>query len=256
MRTEKSPLNIGMSAAALGQWSARGGSFAAHAALLVRLPMREKVGLGNLSWGAIGSVTVGMLALQWFVNIHLSLYSLFGGGVLYGDDTSIRNFALVWLVLAAWEHRKRIEEEREGTEPHNHWPGISRLGLSDFLPLTPKVIAVAVEPALGFLAGALMRRLGFSMLGWMIIVASVCFCLSEWQVYQQAKQHRRDMRDIAKEGDWEAELMKDAAEQKKNADHHSGEASALATGVDGLEGSIENRRRERAGHSAADRGAL
>jgi hypothetical protein len=191
-----------------------------------------------------------MLALHWFDNVHFSLFMLFGGGVAYGNHTSLRNFALAWLALAAWEHFKRLDEEKRGVEPHNFSPGVSRFGLKEFLPFSPKVIAVAVEPALTFLAGALLRRVGFSMLGWVIIGASLCFSLSEWRLYQQTREHRRDMRDLAKEGLWESGLMKQSSGPQTECG-----SEPIQTGIDGLEGEIANRRQGRA-ESPAPGGAL
>jgi hypothetical protein len=246
-RIQPSPFNIGGAANPLGHWSARGVSFAALAALIVRLPVRKDVGLRNLSWSCIIVVTIGMLVLQWFDNVHLSLFSFFGGGVSYSNHAALRNYALAWFAFAAWEHFKRLSEEKRGVEPHNFSPGTSRLGLTEFLPFTPKVIAVAVEPALAFLCGALMRRFGFSMLGWALMGAALCFAGSEWQLYQQTREHRRDMRDLAKEGHWQSALMK----QNPGEQGELG-PEAIHTGITGLEHDIEDRMR--AGGSAAQGG--
>ncbi len=215
-RSEPSPFDV-RPGVPLGRWSARGGDAAALAALIVRLPLRKLVGLRNLAWGSIAVVAGSMLALQWFDNVHLSFSLFFGGGVFYGNHTSLRNFALAWLALALFERFKRLGEERRGDEPHTLSPGVSRLGLAEFLPFDAKVIAVGVEPALGFLAGAVLRRFGFSMLGWVVIVSSICFALTEWRLYQQTKEHRRDLRDLAKEGVWESDLMSDRPESVKGA---------------------------------------
>lgn len=44
--------------------------------------------------------------------------------------------------------------------------------------MEPKIVAVAVEPALSFLAGPVLRRFGFSMLGWVVMVSSIGFSLT------------------------------------------------------------------------------
>src|ERR1700683_4894955 len=121
-RVQPSPFDIGAAATPWGNWGARGGNFAALAALIVRLPLRKGVGFRNLSWRSIAVVTIGMLALNWFDNVHFSMFTLFGGGVSYGDHTALRNYALVWLALAVWEHFKRLDEEKRGAEPHNFSP--------------------------------------------------------------------------------------------------------------------------------------
>lgn len=175
-----------------------------------------------------------MMGLNWFDNVHFSFGLLFGGGLVYGNHTALRNFVLAWLALAVYEHFKRLDEEKRGVQPHNYSPGVSRLGLGELLPFSPKVIAVAVEPGLVFLAGAVLRRLGFSMLGW-VIGSAVCFAISQWRLYSQAKEHARDMSDLAKEGVCESDLMREGAERK--AWHVDGDASGLATGIDGLESS-------------------
>ena len=204
-RVQPSPFDIGAGGAPVGGLSARSKNFAALAALPVRLPLRKNVGFRNLSWSNIAVVFFAMLALHWFDNAHFGLFTLFGGGVLYGNHTALRNYALIWLALAIFEHYQRLTEEKHGAEPHNFWQGDSRFGLEEFLPLSAKVIAYAVEPGLAFLAGALLRRMGFSMLGWVVIASSVCFALSEWRLSRQKIDHRRDRRDLDKEAQWEAD---------------------------------------------------
>jgi hypothetical protein len=230
-RMQPSPFNIGAGGAPLGQLKSRAGNFAANAALIVRLLLRKDTGLRILSWSNIIVTFLGMMALHWFDNAHFGLYTLFGGGVMYGNNTALRNFALAWLALAVFEHFKRLDEEKRGVEPHNFSPGISRLGLGEFIPYGPKVIAVAVEPALAFLLGALLRRLGFSMLGWVVIASALCFAVCEWRLYQQVKEHRRDMRDMGKEAQWETEF----ANQSAATDGPAHEPEAMDTGMDGLD---------------------
>ena len=237
-RVQPSPFDIGTGRAPLGQLRARGGSFAALAALIVRLPLRSGVGLDLLSWTNIGVVFMAMQALNWFDNIHVSLFTMFGGGVMYGDHTSLRNFAFVWAALAVWEHYKRLDEEKRGVEPHTFSPGVNRIGLAELLPYSPKVIAVAVEPALAFLFGAVLRRLGFSMLGWVVIASAICFSLSEWRLSQQLKQHRRDRRNLDKEAQWEADIANESSGRQEDSEG----SDAIRTDIDGLESAIRNRR--------------
>ncbi len=251
-RVQPSPFNIGGTATPLGNWSRRGGSFAAVGAMPVRLPLRKNVGLRQLGWHDIVVVFLGLLALNWWSNVHFSMWTLLGGGVVYDNHAALRNFALAWAALAVFERLKRLDEEKRGAQPHTYSPGVTRLGLHEFLPLSPKVIAVAVEPALAFLSGAMCRRLGFSMLGWVIIASAVCFSISEWRVFEQLKEHGRDIGDMGLEAQWEADLMKQNGERK--AWHGDGQTSGLATGIDGLEGSIGKRTEPVDGASAG--GAL
>ncbi len=234
--------------APLGQLRSRGATFTLLSALIVRVPFRAEVGLRLLTWSNMLVDFAVMQGLNWFDNFHFSLFTLFGGGVAYGNHTALRNFAFLWLAFNVWEHFKRIDEEKRGVEPHNFAPGRSRLGLGDLLPWSPKVIAVAVEPGLAFLAGALLRRLGFSMLGWVVIVSALSFSISEWQLFQQTKEHRRDRRDLGKEAEWEADLANDSAGRGEAVD----ESEAMSTGTDGLESEIRSRRRAAA--SQASRG--
>ncbi len=192
-----------------------------------------------LSWSNIAFVFAAMMGLNWFDNVHFSFGLLFGGGLVYGNHTALCTSRSPGLALAIYEHFKRLDEEKRGVQPHNYSPGVSRFGLGELLPFSPKVIAVAVEPGLAFLAGAVLRRLGFSMLGWVVLGSAVCFAISEWQLYSQAREHARDMSDLAKEGVWESDLMREGAERK--AFHSDGDASGLATGIDGLESSIGKR---------------
>ena len=251
-RVQPSPFDIGAGGAPLGQLRARGGNFAALAALIVRLPLRKNVGFRNLSWSNIIVVTLALLGLQSFDNLHFNPFALlFGGGVIYGNHTAIRNYALVWAALAIFERYQRISEEKRGIEPHNFWQGDSRFGLKEFLPFSQKVIAFAVEPGLAFLAGAVLRRVGFSLLGWIVIVSALCFGVSEWRLYQRVKEDRRDKRDLGKEAQWEADLANESAGRYEAAQ----DPEPIQTGIDGLEGEIENRRRARA-REATEGGTL
>jgi hypothetical protein len=250
-RSTPSPFDIGAGGAPLGALKARGGNFAAISALIVRLPLRDKPGFRLLSWSNIAVVFLAMQGLQVWDNIHFSLFTLFGGGVVYGDHTSLFYFAFLWLALAVFENFKRLDEEKRGVQPHNFSPEESRFDLAGFLPLSPKVIAIAVEPGLAFLAGAILRRLGFSMLGWVIIGSAFCFAFSEWQFFEQVREHRRDLHDIGLEAQWEAGLANTSAARQDGIEN----SEPIHTGIDGLEREIENRRQGRAGEPA-EGGAL
>lgn len=249
-RVQSSPFDIGAGGAPLGQLKTTNRNLTALGALPVRLPLRKKVGLFNLTWMNIAAVSGTMLGIQWFDNLHVGLFTLFGGGVVYGNHTSLRNFAIAWAALAIWEHFQRLDEEKRGVEPHNFWQGDSRLGLTEFVPLKPKIIAIAVEPGLAFLCGAVLRRLGFSMLGWVIIASSLCFAFSEWRLSRQIIDHRRSRRDLEKEAQWEADLASESA--GRNESGHNPEA--LRTDIDGLENDI--RSRKQAEREAAQGGTL
>jgi hypothetical protein len=212
--------------------------------------LRSGVGFDLLSWTNIVLVFFAMLALNFYDNLHVSLLTFLGGGVMYGNHTALRNFAFLWLALAVWEHFKRLDEEKRGVEPHTFSPGINRLGLAEFLPWSAKVIAIAVEPALAFLAGAVLRRLGFSMLGWVVIASAISFSVSEWRLSQQLKLHRRDRRNLDKEAQWEA----DVASETTGRSEATRSPEALRTNTDGLEREI-NRRKQESGE-AAQGGAL
>jgi hypothetical protein len=242
MRDTPSFLNTRGAAAPLSDWTTRGRNFAALASLPVHVLVRKKLGVRVVSLGSVGAVSAGLLGLQAFDNIHVNLGTFLGGGVVYDHHTAIRNLVFAFVPVTLFERFQRTHEEKHGLETqHSYSPGISRFGLDKFLPFSPKVIAVAIEPALGILTGAVCRRLGFSLLGWVIIASSVAFCLSQWQLYQNDKEHRRDRRDLGFEAQWESELMKQNAERKTRRDDSL--ASGLATGIDGLEGSIGQHRR-------------
>jgi hypothetical protein len=242
MRPQTSWFDTGLGSVPVAGNTARYNRFTALAALINRLLLRKEVGLDLLSVGNIVIVALALLVLQWFDNLHFSLFALLGGGVIYGNHTSLRNFAIAWAALALFERFQRLEEEKRGVEPHTLSPGVGRFGIEEFLPLSPKVIALGVEPGLAFLAGAALRRLGFSMLGWVILGSAVCFAISEWRFYSQEKRHKRDLRNIDKEARREAELMNQGGAQQ--AGPSSQAASGLATGIDGLEDSIGKHKQE------------
>lgn len=242
-QTQPSVFDIGGSGAPLGALRDASRNFTALGAMPVKLPMRKNIGLLNLSWANIIVVTLAMLALQWGSNLRFNLFAmLLGGGVIYGDDASLRNFAFLWAALAIFERFRRLAEEKRGVEPHNFWQGDSRFGFAEFLPLRPKIIAIAVEPGLTFLTGAVMRRLGFGALGWVIILSSVCFAVSEWRLSRQMIDRRRVRRDTDKEAQWEAELANEGTGRSEKNDN----GEPLSTGIGGLEAEIRNRARETA----------
>jgi hypothetical protein len=249
MRTQRSWFDTGHGSVPVGGQKARYNRFTALGALPTQLLLRMLLGLDVVSVENIVLVTAALLALQAWDNIHFSFWSLLGGGVMWGDHISVFFFAIAWVMLALFERFQRLEEEKQGTEPHTLSKGVSRFGVQDIVPLSEKAICEGVEPGLAFLAGAVLRRLGFSMLGWIFICSSVCWALTEWRFYHQEKRHIRDLRNLDKEGRREAELTKPVA-------YRSGSGSeTLHTGIDGLEPEIENRRRESEREAAAG-GAL
>jgi hypothetical protein len=252
-RMQPSPLNPFGSAAPFGLLGARGVDFIERAALVVRLALRRDCGRNLVSPGNIILVTLGMLFLHWFDNVHFGLYTLFGGGVIYGNHIALLYFAIAWAALATFEKLKRLEEEKRGEHPHTYSPGVSRFDLEECLPIDPRWIARVVEPGLAFLSGAVCRRLGLGMLGWVIICSAICFCISECRLYQRTKKHILDRGDIGLEAQWEADLLKQNAQRKASA--AGGTTPGLATGIDGLEDSIGKLRQERAGEAAGG-GAL
>ena len=89
MRNAQSPLDTSNTGAAAGQWGRRSSAFVTNAALLVQVPLREKMGLNRLSLPSIGLVAASMVGLQWYDNLHFSFSTLFGGGALYSDGSSV-----------------------------------------------------------------------------------------------------------------------------------------------------------------------
>ena len=79
--------------------------------------LRAKTGKRLLAWLSILAVALAMLGLNWFDNLHVSLFTLFGGGVAYGDHTALRNFALAWAALAVFRtlHAYQRTETRSTT---------------------------------------------------------------------------------------------------------------------------------------------
>lgn len=207
------------------------GKFVSLAALPVQLPMRKGVGVRHLAYASILTVFMGLMAAHFFFNVHINLFSFFGGGVGWVGLTQIRNYAIAWAVLTIIERRKRIREEKAGRAVHSWNPGVSRFNL-ELLPLPARWIAIAVEPGLAFLCAAAVRRLGYGPLGIVLMISAVCFAISQLRVAENIKQDIRDRNDMALENEWTANVMKGQAQAGEGPRKDAGEG--LSTGLDGL----------------------
>lgn len=172
-------------------------------ALSVFIIMRVNIGLDRLSYSQLAAVTALMLVASGFGNIHFG-FSLFSGlQVLHGSDNSLFYYAFLVLWLGIWQRRKRLQEEKRGTEPHTYWPGDGRL--YGFIPLERKYIDMLVEPALVFLAGAVLRyRLGCGLLGLWLMASAVALCITEKMWQGEENKFIRTRNNLRKEAEWEA----------------------------------------------------
>jgi hypothetical protein len=165
------------------------------------------------------------------------------------DDVSLKYFAYVVLALGAYQYIRRKIEEREGHppggEPHTCDPGVSRL--RSFVPLEANVINCVVEPAFGFLTGALLfYRLDVGPLGLWLMLSAVALCIVEVDFVMQVRRYDMAMGNIRKqnEGQAEREQARKASGIKKNG---SGADVVLPVDSDGLlaariaENRLENR---------------
>lgn len=169
----------------------------------VRLLLRRGIGLDLLRISSLIAVLIMMLMVSGIGNIHVG-FSLFGGlGIHYDADTSLRNYAFLVFALGLWQRRKRLREEALGTEPHTCWPGD---GWFDFIPLPQKYIGMCVEPAVTFIAGALLRyRLSFGLLGLWLMASAAAFCITEIAWNRQKQAFVRTHKNLSKEAQWWAE---------------------------------------------------
>ena len=215
-----------------GRWN-QPGRLVSLAAMPTKLPMRKGVGIGHLGFGSRFVVFEGLMLAHFLFNVRINLFSIFGGGVGWAGLTQIRNFAFAWAVLHFVERRKRICEEKEGQPAHTWSQGVSRFGLEKLLGLLglpERWTAIAVEPAIAFLCGAVMRRLGLGPLGILLMISAACFAVSQIQVAENEKQDIRDRNDQALENQRAADLMKGRSGEPPREEAGAG----LSTGLGGL----------------------
>lgn len=172
--------------------------------LSVRVPLRRNIGLDMLKKSQLACSAGLMLAASAFGNIHFG-FSLFGGvQVAHGSDNSLLFYAFLVLGLGFWQRYKRLQEEKAGTEPHTFWPGDG--WLYDVLPLERKYIDMAVEPALVFLTGALLRyRLDCGLLGLWLMASALAYFATEKMWQSQMQKFVRQHKNIGIEAKWWAE---------------------------------------------------
>jgi hypothetical protein len=223
---------------------------AAFLALQTQPLLRRKIGKRLLTIPRIAGMTAFQLLVSWWGNVHFS-FSLFGGvGVRSSHDPSQEIYALfVWLPLAVYQRVQRWREEKRGAEPHTFWAGDGHW--YSFIPLPDKYVDMLVDPLVAFLAGLVVARLGFGILGFWTCVSACSLFVVEKIRYADARNKKDDLGDMDKEARWNANYMRNKPK--------GGQSEALAggavipTGNDAeIEAQIERRRMEKLMNTGVD----
>jgi hypothetical protein len=212
-------------------------------ALLSAVPLRWDMGIDRLSKATLAYMTLFWLLMSWWGNVHLS-FSMFGGlRVQSGNDASLKSYALlVWLPLAVWQHVRWICKEKRGTEPHTWWAGDGHW--YSFIPLPDKYIDMLIDPAVAFLAGLLLSRLGYEVLGFWICVSACALFVSEKIRYSEVRKRQRELGNMDKEARWDATYIR---EKPKGGQGNAGAGVAvITTGNDAeIQAQLERRRMQK-----------
>jgi positive regulator of sigma E activity len=241
MEQPRSYMQVGGSAAA-NRHVERGKDFILLVALVAIAFGRRRVGYMNLTYSNIFKAAGLMLFCNWLFNMMLFVW-LFGYSISKGDHKSLAQFALAFVVLALILRHRRKLEKLDASRPHSHSLGES--WIADFMPLEEKYVYLYVEPSLVLLVGALARyRMHMPLLGFYLMASAVCFFLVQRQQFTQMEADLWAKGDMGMEARYDAEVMKTMNGQV-NANDAPRSTYGIPTGIDGLRGPIENRRRER-----------
>jgi hypothetical protein len=236
----QNPFQYGPLGDVLGKYRARGTASLGLASAPARVLVKKGLGLDKVSWGALLLVTGFFAALQFWQNLHFG-WSLFSGPqVRYDHFSAIRNAGLVVLGVGFLHRRVWFAKERRGTAEVPDAPGESWFS---FLPLPDFILDVVVDPLVCCLAGLLLQRFGFFLLGLLLIVSACALCLSEAGLYAQLIRYIRVMRGYQTMGLWQAAMLAQGASRVTDITRKTG--GAAATGADAVTAlEIEKRRRE------------
>jgi hypothetical protein len=236
MSTQQRPgYKVGSDPGNVGHLFDKATGIAMLVALSAMVFMRRKVGLRKLGIGTLVSMTLCMLAASWFHNLHFS----FLGGITSGGDDSLFYFALVALGIGLWGRRKRKEEIRRGEPGHTFSQGVTWF---DFLPIREDFIYRFVDPAVVFLTGAVLHKLGLALGSW-LMAAGIAFAIVEHAVYAKGEEQFFNDLDTSLEAQLRAGIMSRFANHEA-VPLRDGEETTIATGADAqLAAEIEKRRR-------------
>ncbi len=219
-------------------------------ALTVIVFMRRGVGWRVLTLGSLYGMAAVLYILQGIGNYHVSI-PLVGVVGAHHQTVSLKIFGLVFLAVGLWQRRVAWKElVRGGTSDTTYSLGESHF---EFLPVKKSILYRVIDPAITFLMGLCLHRLGFIGLSLWFIFASVCWRLLEQHRYERQLDEHLDGRDRL----IEAEVLAMAAEhwQRGAMDTKTGgpHPDAIATGVDSiLEAEIARRKKKAAKGGASE----
>jgi hypothetical protein len=221
---------------------------AARPVMVCGLRKPASIGFDMLAPGGILIMAFALLLAGPVLNFPLVTW-LFGNTIARGDDSSLRLFALVFLVLGFWLRHQRRKEKLDPNRPHRLDPGTSWF---TFLPIRQDYVYRYVDPGVAFLVGALLRtRLGCPLLGLYLMVAGVALAVFEWELHQATEAHEWQLGDSPKEAARDAATMKTMA----GRDAKPSQDAAIPTGMDAdLAADIRRRQREQATEVANELG--
>ena len=179
-----------------------------------------------------------LLGANWFGNLSLSL-SIFRLRHAHGSDNTLTLFVLfVLLPLGLWQNYLRCREEKLGLKHvHTWWPGNPRLA---FLPLSDRLLRLALNPSLCLIAGAFLRyEAGARLLGLSLLFSAFTLLFVEWTIWGQSIEHGRDLLDSLDQAERDALMLQPRFTQEESM------SAAISTGSDaGLSAQIQRRRQE------------
>jgi hypothetical protein len=209
----------------------------------VMLPLRKEMGYRQLTLGALVGTTCVLCGLNAIGNWHVSVPLLGNIGAAHQSE-SLRNYGLAFLGYGLWQRHRRWRDLLAGKLWHTRSRGVSYF---EFLPIRQDLIYRNIDPAVSFLAGCVLRKVGFSRLGLWVIFSSVCWRLVEERVHEISLDRDLDVVDSLAESKVQAEAVAHFEGQGEVKARSLADTGGIPTGADaGLEAQIAKRRREAA----------
>ena len=216
------------------QWRDAITALATLPALTVMVFMRQKVGWDKLTYGSM----YGMAFVLYVLN------------TISHEGRSLMYFGQAFLVAGLWQRRERWKDLVHGEPWHTFSHGVSWF---EFLPIRQDLVYRVVDPALAFLAGLVLRKLGFSSLGLWVMFSALCFQLVEQRVYEMRLRRELDAHNDLIESRVQAESVAQWDGQGDAKAPSLRATCGIATGVDAsLQAQIARRKKQAAAGAAGE----
>jgi hypothetical protein len=173
------------------QWREFLTALARFPALTLIVFMRMRCGFRLLSYASLFGTAFFLFLLNGIGNLHVAIPLAGRFGATHSTE-SLRNFALLFLVVGLWQRHLRWRDLLRGELWHTR---SRRVSYFEFLPLRLDWIYRFVDPILACLGGMCICRLGFNGLGLWVMFSALCLRIVEDYAHERSLERECDIHD-------------------------------------------------------------